>query len=59
MSRKLILEELSVLSALLFADGLYSPNLRIPLSWHRRTARLSNPIVNALRIELKILNMII
>jgi hypothetical protein len=53
MSRQRVLEELSVLSALLFAGSLYSPDVRIPLSF------LSNPPVNALRSELKILNMII
>ena len=59
MSRQRALEELSVLSALLFAASQYCLGVRIPLSAHRRTARLSNPPVNALRSELKILNMII
>ncbi len=51
MSRQRVLEELQVLSALLFAGSLYSPNVRIALS------SLSNQPVNVLRSELKILNI--
>ena len=53
MNRQRVLEEVPFLSALLFAASRYCPGVRIPLSW------LSNPPVNALRSELKILNMII
>ncbi len=53
MSRQRVLEEVPVLSALLFAASQYCSGVCIPLS------RLSNPPVNALQSELKILNMII
>ena len=53
MNRQRVLEELSFLSALLFAANQYNPGVRTSLS------ALSNPPANALRSELKILNMII